>query len=154
MTARLALVLLPLCVVACEGTKDFTFDAGPVTTEGDAGACDPFTQTNCPSNLKCTITGDGTPICGAKGSGQQYTSCEGDAGSGQTRGDDSLCAPGTACVDLEFQGYLAGNHCFPFCDLAKQPTDGGTTCPGNNATCLDLHNQIPQGFCDLPAPTP
>lgn len=157
MFRKLALVLVTVAFSACGGTKDFTFDAGASSPRQDAGPCDPFTQTNCDASLKCTIQADGTPVCGAKGSGAAYADCSVSTslpdGGTTVRGDDSKCSAGTACLDLEFQGRLAGNHCYPFCDLDAQPTDGGTTCPGTNATCLDLHSAITQGFCDIPAPS-
>lgn len=147
MVRRFALLLLPLAALglgylaACGGEKDFTYDAGPGPQPAvDAGPCDVYAQTNCASDLKCTILGDGGPICGQKGSGSPYAACA----------DDTQCQAGTACVDLQFSGFLAGNHCYPFCELSKQPTDGGTTCSGAGATCLDLHT-IPEGFCDVPA---
>jgi hypothetical protein len=144
MVRRIALVILPLCVLACGGTKDFMFDAGPLPGPvQDAGPCSPLAQTNCPSNLKCTIEGDGTPICGPKGDGGPYSDCSVTSG-GQVKGDDSKCEAGTACVDLEFTGFTRGNHCFPFCNL-----DGGTTCPGTGATCFPV-GSIPEGFCDVP----
>lgn len=142
--ASAALLLGP----ACGGQKDFTFDAGPGPAPAvDAGPCDVYAQTNCPTDLKCTIMPDGSPICGLKGTKAAYEACATDGGG------DAECQPGTACVDLQFSGYLAGNHCFPFCEHAKQPTDGGTTCPGARASCLKLTFvdgglQIPEGFCD------
>ncbi|MBS2029867.1 MAG: hypothetical protein JST54_18340 [Deltaproteobacteria bacterium] len=148
MVRRLALLCLPLSALAilgslaCGGTKNFTFDAGPLDAGPvDAGPCDPYAQTNCPTGLKCTIQPAGNTICGAAGTGDVYTACN----------DDSNCKAGTACVDLEFSGFVAGKHCFPFCDLSLQPTDGGTTCPqaSSGSSCLNL-TTIPEGFCDLP----
>ena len=151
MLRRLALLLLTLSILAlaalagCGGTKDFIFDAGGIDAGPvDAGPCDVYAQTNCPANLKCTIIPDGTPVCGNKGSGDDYDACSG----------DQECKPGTACVDLTFSGFLSGKHCYPFCDIAAQP-DGGTTCPGSGASCLKLTFpdgglSIPEGFCDIP----
>jgi hypothetical protein len=152
MLRRLCLLSLSLCAVllgsACGGTKDFTFDAGAGPTPlVDAGPCDVYAQTNCPSDLKCTILPSGAPICGLKGTKGNYEACANDGGG------DAECAPGTACVDLQFSGYLAGNHCYPFCELSRQPTDGGTTCQGARASCLAIvvspdGGTLPEGFCD------
>ena len=146
MVRRYVLLCLPLCALAiwgslaCGGTKNFTFDAGPLEAGPvDAGPCDVYTQTNCPSGEKCTIQPAGNTICGQVGTGDNYVACS----------TDSDCKAGTACVDLEFAGFVADKHCFPFCDPSVQ--DGGNTCPqaASGATCLPLTN-IPEGFCDLP----
>ena len=156
MVRRIVLLCLPLSglaiwgSLACGGTKNFTFDAGPLDAGPvDAGPCDVYTQTNCPSGLKCTIQPAGNTICGQAGTGDAYSDCSDASG---TVGDDSKCKAGTACVTLSFIGtnFLSGYHCYPFCDLSVQ--DAGNTCPraASGATCLGI-GTIPEGFCDLPA---
>ena len=161
MVRRLALfatvVAAFAAAMACGGEKDFTFDAGFHDAGGDAGPCSPLDQTNCPSDLKCTIKPDDTPICGQKGAGDNYATCQ----------TDDQCKAGTACVDLEFTNLLGGQHCYPFCVLLDDGgspkagdlmPDGGPfgACPGTSPVCLALTFpdgglSYKEGFCDLPA---
>jgi hypothetical protein len=125
------------------GDRGQTMCLGPRAgcTPADPGAlCDPFCQTGCACDQRCSVNSGGALTCNPPLNGTLQGGQVCNVQSGGTTDQTDGCAPGLVCLS-----EACGMHCFPFCR-----TDAD--CP--NSTCSrPVVPDMPTGrfkVCEVP----
>jgi hypothetical protein len=105
------------------------------------GACDPFTNSGCPSDQKCIALQSGSALglgCGSKGSKGEGDACTPVMTASSQTGDD--CGSQLACFKLTSDpGYTCHRIC---------PTSGSASaCPGSETCSLVVPGLTNLAFC-------
>jgi hypothetical protein len=103
------------------------------------GPCDPFTNSGCPSDQKCTTLRNGSALvigCGSKGGKSEGDTCVPVPDTGSQTGDD--CGNVLACFSITGQGQVCRRLC---------ATSGTDTCPGTETCSLSVGSLSGLKFC-------
>jgi hypothetical protein len=130
------------------GTADTTPGADSPGTKNDGpatdvlyGSCDPFTNSGCPSDKKCTALQSGSVLglgCGGKASKGEGDTCSPVMTGGTQTGDD--CGNQLACFKLASDNEAT---CHRIC-----PTTGtANACPGTDTCSLVVPGLTNLAFC-------
>jgi hypothetical protein len=111
------------------------------TSTSSSGLCDPFTNSGCPSDKKCTALQVGSALtlgCGSKGSGAEGNICTRSLSGADQSGDD--CGDGLACFALSGEPSAT---CRRIC-----PTSGTAhACPSGELCSLVVGGLNGLAFC-------
>jgi len=123
------------------GSQGGSGGSGGTGGTSTAAACDPFTNSGCASDKKCTALRSGSDLvlgCGSKGSGAEGDSCQPVlSGSSQT-GDD--CGEGLACFALSGEPSAT---CRRICPI----TGSANACPAGSLCNLGVPGLTDFAFC-------